>query len=129
MVRLSLLARLWLSLIALTIVAMPVNAEHLHLCFDGSEAPATVHAVEDGSDHHADEGVSAPHQDADVSLEGAALGKKYERAFDLSSLLVATVLIGRVPLAAPALVADPVVPVAVTTATVRSLPPRRGPPV
>lgn len=117
-----------MALTALAVLAMPVNGAHLHLCFDGSEPPTTVHLIEDGDDHYSDASLDGAHRDADVSLDGVALAKKFDGALDLPSLLTA-VLLMRVPVEAPVLLPDLEVPVAAATSIVRRLPPLRGPPV
>jgi hypothetical protein len=123
------LLRVWIALLALAVAAMPVSGAHLHLCFDGGEARATVHASDDGP-HHADTtGASGVHHDADVSLAGPAVAKKFDGALELPSLIAAAFVIFR--LALPSSVAVPrerAVPIA-TSSVLRLLPPLRGPPL
>lgn len=88
MLRLRPLARAWLALIAIAIVAAPANGAHLHLCLDGNEPPATVHLADDGS-HHDDGQMQATHHDFDVSLRAEALGKKRTGTLDLPTVVVA----------------------------------------
>src|SRR5262249_8870193 len=47
------LVRALLTLVAIAVIAMPVSGVHLHLCFDGSEPPSSVHFAEDGDSHTA----------------------------------------------------------------------------
>ena len=44
-----------------------VGGPHLHLCFDGSEPPASFHAF-DLAGHHGLPGIDASHDDADIAL-------------------------------------------------------------
>jgi hypothetical protein len=129
MLRSGLILRAWLALIALAVIAMPVSGAHLHLCFDGAEAPTTVHATEDGSSH-GDPAVDRGHHDKDVSLQGAALAKKQDGSLDLlPSLFAATSFIVRLPVPAPTLVPQGDVHIPVSIGTARLLPPLRAPPV
>jgi hypothetical protein len=128
MLRSRTLLRVWIALISLAVMAMPVSGAHLHLCFDGGEPPATFHAIEDGSahDHPA---ASGTHNDKDVSLQGIALAKKQDGAFDLPTALPVAVLVIRMPVMvlAPAFDTDVATPIPLRVA--RVLPPLRAPPV
>jgi hypothetical protein len=42
---------------------------HLHLCFDGLEAPATLHHLADGGDHLDHHGPEGGHSDPDVEFD------------------------------------------------------------
>jgi hypothetical protein len=82
-------ARPWLMIAVLAVLVMRLGDVHLHLCFDGQEAPATLHAVHaDEIAHHADE----EHSDADVNVFGAILVKK-GGVVDLPLLAVACFLL------------------------------------
>jgi len=120
--------RACLTLIALAVIAMPVSGAHLHLCFDGAEAPATVHASEDGSSH-GDPAVDRGHHDLDVSLQGAALAKKLDTSLDFPALFAATFLVVRLPIPAPVCAPQDDVHVPVSIGAARLLPPLRAPPV
>ena len=122
------LLRLWIALISLAVMAMPVSGAHLHLCFDGSEPPASFHPVEDGSAHE-DEAASGAHNDKDVSLQGVALAKKQDRAFDLPTALTVAALIIRVPVTVPVPAFDADVATPIPPRVARILPPLRAPPV
>jgi hypothetical protein len=115
--------------VGLAVIAMPVSGAHLHMCFDGSEAPTAVH-LEDGGAHHADAGagIEHEHQDTDISLTGIALVKKVDSSFDGHALITATLLFLRLPVAAPVLIPRDDASVAFTTHPADLLPPLRGPP-
>jgi hypothetical protein len=82
--------RTWVAIISIAIVAMPVNA-HLHLCFDGSEAPSSVHLIDDGM-HHGEEAAGLDHQDIDLNIDSSALAKKFDGPKQLPALALALVL-------------------------------------
>jgi len=127
MARASIALRVWMAIIAIAVLAMPVNGAHLHLCFDGGEPPATVHSLEDGA-HHEESGADIVHRDVDVSIASSALAKKFDHSLDLPGLLATALVVLRVP------VAGAVVPVPDRSAVLvpdpepRLLPPLRGPP-
>ena len=128
MTRPQMLLRAWIALLTLAIAAMPVSGAHLHLCFDGGEARATVHASDDGP-HHAESGADRVHHDADLSLAGPALAKKFDGALELPGLIAAAVVIFRLALPASVLVPrERAAPVAISS-VFRLLPPLRGPPL
>jgi hypothetical protein len=52
----------WLAAIAVLFAGLTNAHSHVHYCFDGQEAPASVHLV-DGIDHHHE--VPSRHDDAD----------------------------------------------------------------
>ncbi|MEJ1961243.1 MAG: hypothetical protein WDO56_06755 [Gammaproteobacteria bacterium] len=120
--------RAWFTLIALAIVAVPVSGAHLHLCFDGAEAPATFHPVEDGGTH-GDPAVDRGHHDTDVSLQGTVLAKKLDAGLDLPTGFLSTRPAVRLPIAPPVIVPRDDVHVPVPIRTARLLPPLRAPPV
>jgi len=104
-----------------------LNGTHLHLCFDGSEPPTSIHLLDDGdTDFHF--GANSPHQDLDVSLVGNVIVKHDTAGVDLLPALVAAiVLLGllqaiavRLPLARH--------PVPAPTSIFELRPPTRGPP-
>lgn len=67
--RLSLILLLCTALLAVRTVG-----DHLHLCFDGSEPPVTLHGV-DGDFDHQSPSVAGGHHDVDVDLFHATLAK------------------------------------------------------
>jgi hypothetical protein len=122
------LLKVWIALISLAVMAMPVSGAHLHLCFDGGEAPATFHPVEDGSAHE-DPHDTGAHDDKDVSLQGVALAKKHDGARDLPAALTVAVLILRIPVTVPVPAFDTDVATPIPLRVARILPPLRAPPV
>jgi hypothetical protein len=121
------LLRIWIALISLAVMAMPVSGAHLHLCFDGSEPPATFHPLEDGSAH--EDPATGLHNDEDVSLQGFALAKKHDGALDLPVALTVAALIIRMPVTAPVPVVETDVATPIPLRVTRILPPLRAPPV
>jgi len=111
---------------------MRVGGAHLHLCFDGSEPPATLHLENDGGVHHSHEGQGAmaevEHQDMDVALADDVLVKKSGLDFDFLALIAAAVfLLYSLPQLLCRLSGiELLVPVAAHRAHLR--PPLRGPP-
>ncbi|MEJ0034491.1 MAG: hypothetical protein WDO68_00140 [Gammaproteobacteria bacterium] len=128
MLRYRPLLRVWIALISLAVMVMPVSGAHLHLCFDGSEPPATFHAIEDGSAHD-DPAVEGAHNDKDVSLQGVALAKKQDSPLNLPTAVTAAVLVIRMPVAAPIPAFDRDVAPPIPLRLARILPPLRAPPV
>ena len=127
------LVRALLTLVAIAVIAMPASGVHLHLCFDGNEAPATVHFAEDGSVHNdqaaPEPGSQAPHSDRDVELGAPAVAKKVDRTFDLPSLMAAVFVLFHVPAPAPAVLPETPDATIVVASAYRILPPLRAPPV
>ena len=68
------------ALVCLALLMMRVGGAHLHLCFDGTEPPASFH-VFDVDLHHESPGASVAHQDADVAVT-ADLYSKPSKAAD-----------------------------------------------
>lgn len=65
---------------------------HVHLCFDGSEPPASLHMAADAVDpSHPETGPL--HEDVDVSLVGDMLGKIAKTALNLPVLLLVCALL------------------------------------
>jgi hypothetical protein len=122
------LLRALLTLVALAVVAMPASGVHLHLCFDGAEAPATMHFAEDGNTH-TEPGIHATHSDTDVELGAPAVAKKVDNSLDLPSLMVVAGLLFRVPAATPAVLPETDDAAIVVHSAYRILPPLRAPPV
>ncbi|MCC6201601.1 MAG: hypothetical protein IT494_01195 [Gammaproteobacteria bacterium] len=122
---------LLLTLACIALLFRPVGSEHLHLCFDGSEPPASLHLFDLGV-HHAEAGYAEPgsdatHHDSDVALSDNALTKsKPERTLVLA-LLVAVSLSGLLPAPRRFLTAIPLP--ARTLAPPHLRPPLRGPPL
>jgi hypothetical protein len=67
-------------LCALTVFVASLGSvhAHVHLCFDGQEPPASIHAADAGEHHdHHDFERDAEHDDLDVDLKGQALLKSF----------------------------------------------------
>lgn len=122
------LSRPWLvALICVALLVARVSGAHLHLCFDGNEAPVTFYLA-DQKPHHDGLGAQAHHQDAEASATGEAVAKNYKAFFDLPLFLLAALLLwSLLPSARSFPVAFP--------ASVRPIaqpylrPPLRGPPL
>jgi len=117
-----------LTLLALAVIAMPASGVHLHLCFDGAEAPASMHFGEDGNGH-TDAGTHAAHSDTDLALGAPAVAKKADNSFDLPSLMAMAGLLFRVPAPAPAVLPETDEATIIVASAYRVLPPLRAPPV
>ena len=119
--------RLLMVLLCAAVIVLRIGGTHLHLCFDGSEPPVSLHLSDSGM-HHGEEAASAPHADQDVSIDAEALVKKSSAAFDLTALAFVFALLlfflprSRNPL--PAFFAPP----RLSPARIRLRPPLRGPP-
>ena len=77
------------TLLCIFVVMLRISGAHLHLCFDGGEAPAAMHITDDEGLHHAND---KTHSDLDVSAVGDALVKHLDSGFNLP-LLIATFFI------------------------------------
>jgi hypothetical protein len=118
--------KLLIVLLSVAVVVLRIGGTHLHLCYDGSEPPVTLHVADSGVHH--DAAAAAPHADRDVSLGAEALVKKSSVTFDLAALafLFALVLfvLPRLPGALPDFFSAPWL----SPARIRLRPPLRGPP-
>lgn len=119
-------SRVWLLLLICgALLFARLGGAHLHLCFDGSEPPASLHVTDSG--HHPDHHDDRAHADRDVPLVGDALTKSGKWGLDLPLLLTAlwlvTVLFARLRITA----ADSPPPSASRPRFCR--PPLRGPPL
>ena len=97
MIRSRLFVRACISLLCIAILVMRVGGAHLHLCFDGSEPPVSVHVSVDAGIDDSHVGVGKAHYDQDVSLSGELLAKKVDGALQLPMLLAVAVLLFLVP--------------------------------
>jgi len=114
------------SLILLLLLALVFRGGlHLHLCFDGSEPPVSVHAA-DHVTHHA-EVSDLSHEDADVFLGGSAPPRMDDPGVQAPALLAAflVVVLLLLPGSAPRPSGRWFLP---SPAPLRSRPPCRGPP-
>ncbi len=85
-------SRIWLlTLVCVALLCARLGGGHLHLCFDGSEPPVSLHLMYNGQHHMA--GTDAGHQDADVALADEALAKSIQLVLDLPAALVVALLI------------------------------------
>jgi len=128
MARSPVLLRLWIAIVSVAVLALPVSGAHLHLCFDGNEPAATLHAAEDGV-HHDGVGASPVHNDVDVSIANNALAKKFDRTFELPGLIAAAFVIVWIPLSGAAVPPPDRAATLVPHPQLRLLPPLRAPPV
>jgi hypothetical protein len=81
-------SRVWLlTLVCVALLFARLGGVHLHMCFDGSELPASLHVTDSG--HHADHHDGQAHDDRDVSLLGDALTRSGKPGLDLPLLLTA----------------------------------------
>ena len=125
--RTFLLVRSWMAILSIAILAMPLGGAHLHLCFDGGEPPASLHATDDGVHHSAK--ATPIHHDVDVQLANTALGKKVSDSSDGPALLAAAFIVLPLPSIEAVVVPQQRIDSFVPVAAVRLLPPLRGPPV
>jgi hypothetical protein len=127
MFRAHLHARLWIAILSIAILAMPMGGAHLHLCFDGNEPAASVHAGDDGAHH--DGTAAAIHHDLDVQLAQTALGKKISDSSDGMAFIAAAFVVFGSPPAGSSVVPHGRADARIPVSAVRLLPPSRGPPV
>jgi hypothetical protein len=121
-------SRLLIVLACLALVSLRVAGLHLHLCFDGSEPPVSLHLVA-GDSHHADEPDGITHDDQDLKVADDYLLKKPGSDSDLSLLALCVALLlfflprllALLPRSAP--------PPAPRALRHFRLPPSRGPPL
>jgi hypothetical protein len=73
-----------LALLALAMLIVRGAGGHLHFCFDGSEPPVSMHTLDTEAHHEA----GSSHDDQDVQLPSATLGKQTSQLDD-SALLFA----------------------------------------
>jgi hypothetical protein len=90
--RLTPTPRFLIALLCIAVLILRVGGAHLHLCFDGSEPPMSMHLGDSGV-HHADEttdyaSVADEHADRDVLIGADALVKKPSGSFEIPLLAV-----------------------------------------
>jgi hypothetical protein len=125
MIRTSPLRTLLLTLVCVTLLVARIGGAHLHLCFDGSEPPASLHVLDVGL--HGGVSAGSEHHDYDLMLGEQTLAKYGDQEFDLPALLLAVlVLLLVVPLARRAAIARSPAPRVRTPSSLH--PPPRGPP-
>ena len=113
-----------LTLACVAVLAGRIGGAHLHLCFDGSEPPASLHFNESGhpDDHHLD----SAHDDLDISAIGEAIAKAGKVSLDLPALLFFAFLLCLLAPSQGRLLLHRSPPRVATPAFLR--PPLRGPP-
>jgi hypothetical protein len=92
MLRDSLLRPWLITLMCLALVIARISGAHLHLCFDGNEAPVTFYLA-DSEPHHEGDGAKVHHRDAEASATGDALSKSAKSLFDLPLFLLSALLL------------------------------------
>jgi len=80
------------ALLCLVLLVVRVGAAHIHLCFDGTESPASYHLFDDVPLHDTPSAV-ATHQDVDLALTGEHYSKPDKRLGDVSAVLLAVALV------------------------------------
>ena len=65
----SLLRLAAVTLLSVALLLMWVAGAHLHLCFDGLEAPVTLHQLADGGAHLDDHSPEERHSDIDLEFD------------------------------------------------------------
>jgi hypothetical protein len=68
--------RLVLLICSVMLLVLRVGGAHLHLCFDGQEALATVHLLDGGQEHREDGGPER-HQDENLDDGASSLVKSF----------------------------------------------------
>lgn len=115
-----------LALLCVTLLLGRVAGAHLHLCFDGGEAPSELHLFDLGM-HHGKTGIGSPHADTDLAVPVEVLSKtKFDWKFALA-LVAAAVLAGLVRAVKQVFVEAPRSYFLQTPHFLR--PPSRGPPL
>ncbi|MEJ0087375.1 MAG: hypothetical protein WDO72_17010 [Pseudomonadota bacterium] len=114
-------------LLCAALFVLRIGGTHLHLCFDGSEAPVSLHATDSGV-HHGEAVASLPHSDQDISVGVEALVKKSSAALDLLALTFAFSLLLFFLPRSRHLPPDFLSPPRLSPARIRLRPPLRGPP-
>lgn len=78
-------------LLCFALLAMRIDAAHLHLCFDGQEPSVSVHLADAGdANEHPQSGPT--HQDLNLDLNGPALAKQFKIVLPLLALMFLIVL-------------------------------------
>jgi hypothetical protein len=118
-------AAAWVTGFAVLFAGISNAHAHVHLCFDGQEAPAAVHLVDD-TGHLSEHVPGSQHDDVDVDLQSqAALSKSAKHDLPaIDAIVVWTLALDQCAptFDAPASDADP------RSAPLYLHPPLRGPP-
>ena len=116
-----------LTLLCVLLLTVRVAGPHLHLCFDGQEAPASFDVLDIGLHHAA--GHSAPHQDTDVSLAVDGVSKTGKQlSFDDLPIVLLAALLAWILFQTPRRFVLPLLPTLVPASPAFLRPPLRGPP-
>ena len=94
----------WLiAILCIAVVVLRVGGPHLHLCFDGSEPPVTLHVTDFGDhhagSHHADDShaetllADFAHEDQDVGVGSDLVSKKLSGDADVAVLALLCALL------------------------------------
>jgi hypothetical protein len=86
----------WLLIVLLAVLVTRLGGAHLHLCFDGQELPATLHAG-DTAEHSQGHHLGEQHSDKDVDVLGAVLMKKSSGSTDMPVLLAVCLVLLLLP--------------------------------
>ena len=81
--RWTLTAAAWITGLAVLVAGVTNAHAHVHLCFDGQEAPAAIH-LDDDTGHLLEHAAGSQHDDVDVDLQGQALAKSVKH--DLTAI-------------------------------------------
>ena len=120
---------LLLTLLCVMLLVAQIDGAHWHFCFDGKEAPVSIHLIDVESHHGGQAGMQASHDDTDVAMGVVMPPKASVYHFNLDSapvLLIAAFLLALL-YAKPEFQAPRIVRVA-ASAPYAFLPPLRGPP-
>lgn len=120
---------LLLTLLCVMLLVTQLDGAHWHFCFDGKEAPVSIHLI-DMESHHGDKpGMQASHDDTDVSMGVVVAPKASTHDFNLDAapvLLVAAFVLALL-FAKPQFQSPKSIRVAASV-PYAFLPPLRGPP-
>lgn len=118
---------LFAALLCLALLMVRVGGSHLHLCFDGTEPPASYHVV-DVDPHHESPGANVAHQDADVAVS-ADMYSKPSKSGDHLPLVLMTAIFAFVLIRGRRNSVPPYSTPALQAAQELLRPPLRGPPL
>jgi len=83
-------------LLCTALLAVRTVGDHLHLCFDGSEPPVSLHSI-DGEFEHPPPSVAGGHHDVDLELFHANLAKSFPDPIALLGLICVALLFALAP--------------------------------
>lgn len=118
---------LTILLLCFALLAMRIDAAHLHLCFDGQEPSVSLHLADAGDvNEHSRAGL--PHQDLNLDLNGSAFAKQSEAVAPVLALIFFAIVFALVDGARTAIPANYSIG-PVSNILPRLRPPLRGPPL